>query len=219
MSLTAACSSICHAIGIGISLPAQTFPRSSHAGRPHTGRGVSTADPLQPSGRLAHSSRKRTLRPRDPVRYQRRYTAGPRQVHDRLSLIQSLRGDTGGPPCDMTPPLAWRPRPARCVARHGTVPVFRPAADDAHPVTASAAASTGRREPIRQPARPKIRTRPARRPSRTERPRTRPTGIHGIDQSDEQSGYPRNGTNGHGSVKQAVPRTAPSARTLSAICP
>ena len=149
---------------------------------------------LQPSGRLAHSSRKRTFRPRDPVRYQRRYTAGPRQVHDRLSLIQSLREGHRGPPCDMTPPLAWRPTPARRVARHDTVPVFRPAADDAHPVTASVAASTGRREPIRQPARPKIRTRPARRPSRAERRRTGPPGWQGIPQSGAHSGCPFNVT-------------------------
>ena len=94
----------------------------------------------------------------------------------------------------MTPPLAWRPRPARRVARHGTMPVVRPAADDAHPVTASAAASTGRREPIRQPARPKIRTRPARRPSRAERRRTGPPGWQGIPQSGKHSGCPCNGT-------------------------
>jgi len=38
-------------------------------------------DLRQPSGCLAHSNRKRTLRPGDPARYPRRYTAGTRQVH------------------------------------------------------------------------------------------------------------------------------------------
>jgi hypothetical protein len=77
-------------------------------------------DLLQPSGRLAHSSRKRTLRPRDPVRYQRRYTAGPRQVHDRLSLIQSLREGTPGTPLrhDAAARVASQTRAPRGSPRH-----------------------------------------------------------------------------------------------------
>ena len=38
-----------------------------------------------------------------------------------------------------------------------------------------------------------------------------------MHQSGEQSGCRVTGQNGHGSAKQAVPRTAPSARTLSAV--
>jgi hypothetical protein len=39
-----------------------------------------------------------------------RYITSPRQVHDRLYQIQSLRGDTGNP-CDMMTPLVQRPDP------------------------------------------------------------------------------------------------------------
>jgi hypothetical protein len=48
----------------------------------------------------------------------------------------------------MMTPLVQRPDP-RSVARHGTVPVFHPAAGGAHSVTASVAASTGCRGLIR----------------------------------------------------------------------
>ena len=41
--------------------------------------------------------------------------------------------------------------------------------------------------------------------------------MRGMHQSGEQSGCRVTGQNGHGSAKQAVPRTAPSARTLSAV--
>ena len=80
-----------------------------------------------------------------------RYITSPRQVHDRLNQIQSLRGDTGKP---LRHDAAARAasRSAGSVARHGTVPVFHPAAGDAHSVTASVAASMGWRGPIRQPA-------------------------------------------------------------------
>jgi len=43
--------------------------------------------------------------------------------------------------------------------------------------------------------------------------------VNGMRQSDEQSGRLRNRTKRARIGKQAVPRTAPSARTLSAICP
>jgi hypothetical protein len=56
-----------------------------------------------------------------------RYITSPRQVHDRLNQIQSLRGDTGKP---LRPDAAARtaPRSAGSVARHGAGPVFHRAA-------------------------------------------------------------------------------------------
>ena len=42
--------------------------------------------------------------------------------------------------------------------------------------------------------RPRVRTRPACRPARAERRRNRPPGMHGMHQSGEQFGRPRNGT-------------------------
>jgi hypothetical protein len=44
-------------------------------------------------------------------------------------------------------------------------------------------------------------------------------GEEPADRDARQSGARVTGQNGRGSAKQAVPRTAPSARTLSAICP
>ena len=65
-----------------------------------------------------------------------RCITSPRQVHDRLNQIQSLRGDTGK---RLRHDAAVRvaSRSAGSVTRHGAMPVFRPAAGGAHPVTAS----------------------------------------------------------------------------------
>jgi hypothetical protein len=65
-----------------------------------------------------------------------RYIISPRQVHHRLYQIQSLEGDTRNPLRHDDAARAAS-RPARSVARHGTVPVFHSAAGDAHSVTTS----------------------------------------------------------------------------------
>ncbi len=120
-----------------------------------------------------------------------RCITGPRQVHDRLCWIQSQRA------AGTRPPPPWQPR-REGAGRSGSLP------------------------------RPQVRTRPARRPSWSRTAEKLPAGMHGMHQSGEQSGGPCNGTkrarigrakNGRGSAEQAVPRTACSARTLSAICP
>ena len=144
-----------------------------------------------------------------------RYITSPRQVHDRLNQIQSLRGDTGNP-CGMTPPLAQRPDPRavslatapcqsstrRRAARTRSPPPWQPRWDGA-----------GRSGSL---PRPRVRTRPARRPSRAERRRTGRPGCTACTSQASSPGARVTGQNGHGSAKQAVPRTAPSARTLSA---
>ena len=106
-------------------------------------------------------------------------------------------------------------RPARSVARHGTVPVFYSAAGGAHSITASVQPRwDGAGYAVARPA--ASTTRPARRLARAERRRNRPPGMHGMHQLDEQFGRPVTGQNGRGSAKRAVLRTAPSTRTLSA---
>jgi hypothetical protein len=148
-----------------------------------------------------------------------RYITSPRQVHDRLNQIQSLRGDTGKP---LRHDAAARAasRSAGSVARHGAVPVFHPAAGDAHPVTASVAASMGWRGPMRKPApgRGYEQDQPAaRREQNGEELASRR--CPACTSQASSPGDRVTGQNGRGSAKQAVPRTAPSARTLSAICP
>ena len=83
-----------------------------------------------------------------------RYISSPRQVHDRLSQIQSLRGDTGNP-CDMMTPLVQRPDPRAVSLANGTMPVFPPAAGDAHSVTALVQPQWGmaRADPAAHPGR------------------------------------------------------------------
>jgi hypothetical protein len=122
-----------------------------------------------------------------------RYITSPRQVHDRLNQIQSLTGDCGKP-LRHNAAARTASRSAGSVAHHGAVPVFHPAAGDAHPVTASVAASKRWRGPIRQPA-------PAAGANKTSPPsiasrtaENRLPGMHGMHQSGEQSGRPRNGT-------------------------
>ena len=115
----------------------------------------------------------------------------------------------------MTPPLVRRPDPpaaslatALCqsstprATRTRSPPPWQP--------------STGWRGPMRQPAPPAgtNKTSPPSFASRTAE--NRPPGMHGMHPSGEQSGRPRKVTNGRGSAKQAVPRTACFARTLSA---
>ena len=67
--------------------------------------------------------------------------------------------------------------------------------------------------------RPQVRTRPARRPARAVRRRNRRPGCAACTSQASSPGTRVTGQNGRGSANQAVPRTAPSARTLSAICP
>ncbi len=144
-----------------------------------------------------------------------RYIISPRQVHDRLNQIQSRRGDTGNP-CGMTPPLVQRPDP-------------RAASLTTAPCQSSVRqwATRTRSPPPWQPRwggagrcgslpRPRVRTRPARRPARAERRRTGRPGCSECTSQASSPGGRVTGHNGHGSAKQAVPRTAPSARTLSA---
>jgi len=88
-----------------------------------------------------------------------------------------------------------------------------------HSAAASLAASTGRRGRSGGLPRPQVRTRPARRPAGAARRRNRRPGCTACTSQASSSGARVTGQNGHGSAKQAVPRTAPSARTLSAICP
>jgi len=122
-----------------------------------------------------------------------RYITSPRQVHDRLNQIQSLRGDTGNPLAHDAAARAVS-RSACRVARHGAVPVFHPAAGDAHPVTASVAAldEMARADAEACPG-PRVRTRPARRPSRAERRRTGRPGCAECTSRASSPG-PHNGT-------------------------
>ena len=123
-----------------------------------------------------------------------KYITSPRQVHDRLNQIQSLRGDTGKPLRHYAAARA-APRSAGSVARHGAVPVLHPAAGDAHPVTASVAAprrdgaglcgSLPRAAGTNKTSPPSVASRTAE---------NRPPGMRGMHQSGEQSGRPRNGT-------------------------
>ena len=121
-----------------------------------------------------------------------RYITSPRQVHDRLNQIQSLRGDTGNP-CGMTPPLVQRPDPrtaslatAPCqsstrqrATRTRSPPPWQPRWDGA----ADPAACPGRRYEQDQPA--------AQLEQNGGEPAARDARHH---QSDEQSGRPGNGT-------------------------
>ena len=76
-------------------------------------------------------------------------------------------------------------RSAGSVAHHGAVPVFHPAAGDAHSVTASVAASMGWRGPMRKPA-PAAGTNKTSPPSIASRTaENRPPGIRGMHQPDE----------------------------------
>jgi hypothetical protein len=148
-----------------------------------------------------------------------RYITSPRQVHDRLSQIQSLTGDCGKP---LRHDAAARTasRSAGSVAHHGAVPSLPPGSGRRAPghrlrgsleemARADTAACPGRRGEQD----------PARRPSRAERRRTGCTPCTACT-SQASSPAPRvTGQNGRGSAKQAVPRTACFARTLSAICP
>ena len=145
-----------------------------------------------------------------------RYITSPRQVHDRLNQIQSLRGDSGKPLRHDAAACAAS-RSAGSVAHHGAVPVFHPAGGRRAP------GHRLRGSPRRDGAgrcgsvpRPRVRTRPARRLSRAERRRTGRPGCAECTSRASSPGARVTGQNGHGSAKQAVPRTAPPARTLSA---
>lgn len=74
----------------------------------------------------------------------------------------------------------------------------------------------GHREPLRHDDAARG---PACRPARAERRRTGRPGCAAWTSQASSPGVRVTGQNGRGSAKQAVPRTAPSARTLSAICP
>ena len=121
-----------------------------------------------------------------------RYITSPRQVHDRLNQIQSLRGDTGKP---LRHDAAARAasRSAGSVARHGAVPVFHPAGD-ARSVTASVAVWMDGAGLMWKPA-PAAGTNKTSPPSVASRTaENRLPGMRGMHQSGEQSGGPRNGT-------------------------
>ncbi len=122
-----------------------------------------------------------------------RYITSPRQVHDRLNQIQSLRRDTGNPSCGMTPPLAHAQIHAqRRSPRHrASLP---PAAGDARSVTASPGSldDMAQADPSASPAARTNKTSPPPVASRTAE--IRPPGMHGMHQPGEQSGRPRNGT-------------------------
>jgi hypothetical protein len=70
-----------------------------------------------------------------------RYITSPRQVHHRLSQIESLRENRDPLRHDARRSCSVQIRQQR--RSHGTVPAFHPAAGDAHSVTASVAASMG----------------------------------------------------------------------------
>ena len=109
----------------------------------------------------------------------------------------------------MTLRLAAASRSGHSAARHGAVLVFHPSGGDAHPVPPWSLDEMARADPAARPPRPRVRTRPARRLARAVRRRTGQPGC-------AAAGAQVTGQNGRGSAKQAVPRTAPSARTLSA---
>ncbi len=138
-----------------------------------------------------------------------RSITSPRQVHDRLCRIQALTGDLGSP-CGTTPPL-----PAGQLYRSSI-----PAAATGHSANASVGASKGWRGLIRQPA-PAAGTNKTSLPPSASRTAKKPAARDAWHTPVRRAGWaPRvTGQTGHGSPKQAVPRTAPSARTLSAICP
>jgi hypothetical protein len=158
----------------------------------------------QPHGHLAHSSHKRTcglvirrVASAGIRRVHDRYITSPRQVHDRLNQIQSLRRDAGKPSCGMTPPLAHT-RPDPRAASLATAPrqsstggrrralghCLRGSLDDM--ARADPSACSGRRNEQDQPAARLSRTAENRPPGMH--------GMHGMHQSDEQSGCPCNGT-------------------------
>ena len=193
-------------------------------GRPR----VLQPDLSQPSGHLAHRSCNRTLRPADsdPARYRRRYTGGPTtstsSVHDRYttSSVRSSPRRAPGTPATFVNAARGASRPTRSVAGHGTARASLLSGDGRRALGHRlCGAVMGLRGPIRQPARPQARTRPARRPAGAARRRNRRPGCTACTSQASSSGARVTGQNGRRSAKQAVPRTAPSARTLSAICP
>ena len=156
-------------------------------------------DLLPPSGHLAHSSHKRTLRPPDPARYQRRYTAGTGQVHHQSTTVtrpaqpdpvterhrEPLRHDTAA---RAAPERAQRPSP-----RHRARP----------PPDGGRALGHHLRGNLDEMARADPAARPAAGTNKTSQPtsasrtaKNRPTGPECMvmRQSDEQSRCSYNGT-------------------------
>jgi len=145
-----------------------------------------------------------------------RYITSPRQVHHRLSQIESLT-EHREPLADMTPPARAASRSASSVAR--TAPCQSPPGGGRRALGHRLWGSVdGMAPPIRQPAPPQVRTRPARRPARAERWRTGPHGCAECTSQASSPGARIKGQNGRGSAKRAVIRTASFARTLYTIC-
>ena len=147
-----------------------------------------------------------------------RHIISPRQVHDRLYQIQSLRGDPGNP-CDMMRPLVQSPDRAQCRStRHrASLPTRLRAARTRSPPRCSLD-RTARADPAARAGRGCEPDQPAAQREQNGEETGRP-GCVAYTSQTSRLGARITGQNGRGSAKQAVPRTAPSARTLSAICP
>ena len=144
-----------------------------------------------------------------------RYIISPRQVHDRLYQIQSLRGDRGNP-CDMMRPLVQSPDRAQCRStRHrASLPTRLRAARTRSPPRCSLD-RTARADPAARAGRGCEPDQPAAQREQNGEETGRP-GCVAYTSQTSRLGARITGQNGRGSAKQAVPRTAPSARTLSA---
>jgi hypothetical protein len=179
-------------------------------------------------GHFVHSSRKRTSRRRirritssGIRRVHDRTITSPRQVHDRSPRSWALTRDTGNPR-GMTPPLPTATRSVYSVAHHDAVPVFHhPSGGDVRSAATFVAALDG----ITQSRSGSL---PGHRYKQNQRAASR-EGQDSEEPTDRDARHPpvrravlvpaQRDKAGRGSAKQAVPRTAPPARTLSAICP
>ncbi len=148
-----------------------------------------------------------------------RYIISPRQVHDRLYQIQS-------PERGHREPLRHHDA-ARAESRpaHTQYRSPRRRASLLHGGGRRALghhlgeASMGWRGLIRKAALAAGTNKTSPPPSASRTAQNRPTGCVAYTSQASSPDARVTGQNGHGSAKQAVPRTAPSARTLSAICP